>query len=351
MNKRFTKQMCRTLCAMAFALVGCNNGEEPVPADSEKKLDHLIFEEICYTGTWKMWSEKNGQPYKEDQYLKITNPTEQVLYLDGLGLLKTYFSTDDLHELATETDFRDTHIGADILLRFPGNAGENRIPVDPGKSVYIAREAFNHTVDRKSDDEDDFLVWNKDSYDLSDVDFEWGTKEQIENDGDFPDNPNVPNMVTVYPPNAGDVLYKIPSHGAVALIRIPAEITNDKLLNDPEYQWYTTWSDNVKLGRSVSETRQEHGHGSGYIHILKIPNEWVIDAVQISSQAEYAWNVVSDKVDKGFAGVYISNTDLKRKPKEYAGKALFRKHDGKKFVDNNNSSEDFEVRTASKAQK
>ncbi|MEY8687052.1 DUF4876 domain-containing protein [Bacteroides sp. AN502(2024)] len=363
MNQRFTKFMCSALCATVFTFVGCNNGEEPTPADSEKKLDHLIFEEICYTGTWKIWEgagKLGEQPYKEDQYLKITNPTEQTLFLDGLGLLNTYFVTDQLHELANGTDFRDTHIGTETLLRFPGNVGENRLPIAPGQSVYIARVAFNHTVDptpSSGDGEDDndegFFMWNKNSYNLSDVDFEWGTKEQIENDGMFPENPDVPNMVSVYPPNSEELPYLIPKYGAVALIKIPAEVTNEQLLNDPQYKWDTTWIDSEKIGRSIPGTRQdpEHEHNSGTIQILKIPNEWVIDAVQISSQAEYAWNVVSEKLDKGFTGVYISEADLKSRPKDYAEKALFRKHDGKKFVDNNNSSEDFEVRTASKAEK
>lgn len=355
MNLRFTKLMCSLLCATAFAFVGCNNGEDPTPPDSEKKLDHLIFEEICYTGTWKIWGDGRfgGQIYDDDQYLKITNPTEQTMYLDGLGLLRGYFDTEIFHELAEGTDYRDTHIGVGRLLRFPGNTGENHWPIAPGKSVYIARVAFNHTVDPNpsGNEDNDFFMWNENSYDLSDVDFEWGTKEQIEKDGNFPENPNVPNMVSVYPPDAYDLPYLIPKYGALALIKIPAEVTNEQLLNDSQYRWSTDWKSSEKVGRSIPATRQGHEHHSERIVFMKIPNEWVIDAVQISSQAEYAWNALSDKLDKGFAGVYTSKADFKNKPKDYTGKALFRKHDGKKFVDNNNSSEDFEVRTASKAQK
>ena len=52
----------------------------------------------------------------------------------------------------------------------------------------------------------------------------------------------------------------------------------------------------------------------------QVPNEWIIDAVNISNKAQYAWNVVDPSLDMGFT---------------YGRKIL---------KDTNNSTEDFEAK-------
>lgn len=338
----------KTLAALSLALLAmtsCHNGD--VVPDVEKELDHLIIEEIANAGTWHT---KWNAIYNDDQYLRITNPTKQTLYLDGLALAQSGLSPSRLVTLREGTDYRNTHYGAALLIRFPGKVGEKNYPIEPGKSVTIAQQAVNHTAPLSEDDDAEYWLWNPNSVDLSKADFEWASKEQIASSHDFPENPNVPNMETVYPvKRKGDNPYPlIPQDGVLALIRIPENVTNEMLLKQPEYRWSTAWTTNSKEG-GVIDQGGGHAHGGNYdsIVFVKIPNGWVIDAVQICPQLEYKWSVIAETVEKGSCSVFTSSSDRTRNPKDYAGKALFRKHDGKKFVDTNNSDHDFEVRPAS----
>lgn len=334
------------LVLLAFGFISCHNGEEPTP-DQEKVLDHLIFEEICYSGTWKVNEENGGEYlYNDDKYIKITNPTKTTLYLDGMGLAQSGLSASNIVTLREGTDYRKTHFGAGVLLRFPGKVGEKNYPVPAGKSVFLAQVAVNHTKELGEDS--DFWKWNKDSYDLSKVNFEWATVKQIEEDDDFPENPDVPNMISVYPVERTEMRI-IPEYGVLALIKIPADVTDEKLLSDEKYRWSTTWVTDQK----DSEDGGGHTHNASgdAVVFVKIPNEWVVDAVQICPQQELRWNVVADNVEKGSCSIYTSAQDKTTNPKKYVGLSLYRKYDGIKFVDTNNSDLDFEVKPASLAKK
>lgn len=346
MNKTI-KATVAALCMATLAFTSCNNGEVVV-ADSEKKLDHLIFEEICYSGTYKQeWK----QLLTEDQYIKITNPTDKPLYLDGMALAQSGLGNRMAANLNAGTDYRDTHFGASILVRFPGKPGGKEYPIKPGGSIFIAKVAYDHIGGEHE-------TSHANSYDLSGVDFEWASKKQLANEDEFAENPNVPNLTPVYPiedENESDELPKplIPEAGVLALIQIPDTVTTADLLNKDTYLWHTGWTTNEKLpDGGVGNHGGGHVHDGGFNNVvfLKIPNAWVVDAVQISPQKEFVWNVVPN-LDKSSAGVFVYTTDKRRNPKEFSGLALVRKHDGKKFVDTDDSGQDFEVRQASGAKR
>lgn len=324
-------------------ITSCNNGDPLDIPDSKKVLDHLIIEEICYTGSWH---EKWKNVYKEDQYIKITNPTDHVIYLDGMALAQSGLSCRKLVNLRAGTDHRNTHFGASIFIRFPGKSDGQEYPINSGKSVYIAKIAYDHTKQAGE------AFWCENSYDLSGVNFEWATVEQIENENEYPENPHVPNMLAVYPiedsdnsPYPHDL---IPEYGALALVKLPADVTVEMLLKEKKYVWNTTWTE-LETAGGVYQEGGGHKHDNEYdpVVFLALPNEWIIDAVQICPQQDFQWNVVSKNVDNGYCSVYTSSLDKNRNPRDFTGKALKRKHDGKKFVDNDNSTVDFEVTSAS----
>ena len=74
---------------------------------------------------------------------------------------------------------------------------------------------------------------------------------------------------------------------------------------------------------------------------LLLPNDQVIDAVVVCPMKEKKMQVLNLSLDKGFHGVQQSSGD---KRSTYAGKSIVRKWDGKGFVDENNSTSDFEVK-------
>lgn len=347
--KRIFKSKLSLLLFGALLMASCNNGDPTDTPDSEKVLDHLIIEEVCYSGSWH---EKWNNIYKDDQYIKITNPTNKVIYLDGMALVQSGLSARKLRNLQAGTDYRNTHFGAAMLVRFPGKNGGQEYPINAGESVYIAKIAYNHTQQTGES------LWCENSYDLSKVNFEWATPGQISNEGDYPENPNVPNMIAVYPREDSDdgsePLSLIPEYGTLALIQIPNDVTDEMLLKTDQYKWTTTWTSEEKNdGGGVDQEGGGHKHDNEYdpVVFLKLPNEWIIDAVQICPQQDFQWSVVSPKIDKGYCSVYTSSQDKNRNPREFTGKALKRKHDGKKFVDTDNSTVDFEVVPASLSKK
>ena len=346
MKKKLKDNFLLLLLAV-FIMSGCNNGEEIQP-DSEKVLNHLVFTEISYMGSWHAgW---NGL-YPYDQYIKITNPTDHDLYLDGMALACSGLSTGQLVDLNQGTDFRATHFGAGILIRFPGKSGEMKYAIRPGESVFIAKVAHNHTVGNQEED-----LFNKDSYNLSNVNFEWASVNQLQNEGEFFDNPGVENMRTIYPIEKPEDAFPqnlIPEYGVLALIRIPAEVSDTEMLSNTLYKWATGWTTSNKTEGGVDKEGGGHLTDGDYnpVVFLKIPNEWVIDAVQICPQQDYQWSVVGESVEKGSCSVLTSKMDKIKNPQKIAGMALHRRFDGKKFVDTNNSDVDFEVRPSSLGKK
>lgn len=337
-NKLTTKLF---LAVLALGLTaGCNNGEPDVVPDSEKKLDHLIFKEICQMGTWNSaWGK--GAPYTYDPYIVIENPTEKTLYLDGMGLAVSGLACNVLRDLTEGTDHRAGFFGAYILVRFPGNGTD--YPVPPLSSVTLTGYAVDHTQNRGEDE-----YWNAGSFDLSTANFEWYTTEQIKKEGDFKDNEGVPNMNWVYPMNETTTRSLIPQYSALALVKIP--ISEDSLLHSEKYFWRTYWTTNEKTGSGgVAGESGGHAHDSGYnpVEFLKLPNDWVVDCVQLCPQTEFKWDVVAPALDKGSTSIMTSTRDKTTNPANVYGYSLYRRHDGKKYVDTNNSDHDFEKKPAS----
>ena len=71
-----------------------------------------------------------------------------------------------------------------------------------------------------------------------------------------------------------------------------------------------------------------------------IPNSWIIDAVNLGMKNEYKWNLVSPKLDAGFTYCLEALKD-----KTAYGTAVIRRMENGKYVDTNNSTNDFIPKT------
>ena len=67
-----------------------------------------------------------------------------------------------------------------------------------------------------------------------------------------------------------------------------------------------------------------------------LPNTWIIDAVNLSVASDYQWGVVAATLDAGWTHCGSVDHDKTR-----YGKAVVRKKTGNKWVDTNNSTNDF----------
>ena len=94
-------------------------------------------------------------------------------------------------------------------------------------------------------------------------------------------------------------------------------------------------------------------HHRKHLRVIEIPFDKAVDCITLCPKRAYKMNPYSKEpkatFDKGYNAV--SDDAYKNTPendwKKYSGMSLIRKWDGKKYVDDNNSTSDFEVKPAS----
>lgn len=279
-----------------------------VYVQNKDEKGNFVIAEIFSGGS--LYPETNRQ-YNGDQYIRIYNNSSETLYADGLVLLESKFSTTQKFEYTP--DIMDEAMVAQSVVRIPGSGKD--YPILPGESLLLCDNAINHTEALPS------------SIDLSNADFEWytiGTSSLPD-----VDNPDVPNMEMLF--NYSKTIWVLSKQGnrAYAIGRIPANISADNYIKD--YKYDATYINAIGGSQKVPES---------YI----FPNEWIIDAVNLSPKSAYVWNVVSPALDMGYSYIGERTTVV-----ENAGKAIVRKvsyttEDGRTVLqDTNNSSVDFQA--------
>ena len=322
--------------------------DNPEVITSETKLDHLVIWEVFYSGSWvsRMYKGKEyGYADKKPMYIKIYNPTEEPKYLDGLCIAVSRHQTNTYAEIKLdnpEHDFFKTNFAMDEVLQFPGSGKE--YVIQPGQTVTIAKMAVDFTkpnTNAEADDEEDEPdMGNPLSLDLSKVDFEWFTPEQIEN-AERKDNPDVPNLKRSFFYKKSDGVD--PTNRTVVLFEPKDKDYITKLENE-DAAYYKHYAITIYSANSTYDQDA----------VAPVaPNEWVIDAVNISPINDYKMRTAAESLDAGWFGVSLHTIQDSGMKKDDTGLAIRRKWNGKRYEDTNNSSLDFEVVKASldKAQK
>ncbi|HCA07822.1 DUF4876 domain-containing protein [Chryseobacterium sp.] len=261
----------------------------------------LILEEVFFTGT----KTPQGAMYFGDQYFKITNNTDQTLYADGMLLIQSAFMTNEKQDYTP--NIMASTLSAGAIIRIPGTG--NTYPVKAGESIIIAEDAINHKE------------FNSLSINLTNANF-----QIFKEDSDDIDNPAVPKMVNVFE----KMVIHTQGYYAYALARMPQGMTSDALIaqNSYTYQYTLTFG---------GETYPMDGTA------VKIPNEWITDAVNLSVQDSFQWLVTSPSLDMGWTSVSAFDGDKSRFGKSVRRKVIGKNVEGKNlFKDTNNSTADFE---------
>ena len=210
---------------------------------------------------------------------------------------------------------------------FPGTG--QQYPVRPGEVKVITAWAGDYTKPIVSAEGEEVSAANPESLDLSKADFQWLTEGQLADDIEresYPLNKAVPTLLSVYPA-AEPKVFDLSHNQTVALVKWDkSELAEGKI--DSHMKTYTL--------KVISSHRKTVEHTS-----LLIPNTAVIDAVTVSPTGEFTARPVGEKVDSGSFGVTSSSATTA--DRSLLNKAMRRKHDGKKYVDHNNSTSDFEV--------
>lgn len=338
---RHSKVIIALLFVSLFALTmqSCRDGgpKNRPDAPEELKPDHLMIQEIFYFGTWhpnrgKIGKMDTGYKYEYDQYIKIVNPTSETIYLDNYALALSAIDSNDVFRTLTPSNFFNDHVLLSTVLKFPGNGKET--PIKPGATILLAAVAANHTADSGDpNNEEEHYLGNPNSFDFSKgVDFVWLTPEQASVFGAkmfvgrMTKTPNLlpifnldENWDNSFDSSKGSLL-NLTQYSTVMLIELQKPVAD---LKQKEY-----------VG-TIHYTGSHSGDRKG----LKIPNKWVTDAVRICYKGDKQVDVVSATLDKGCQWV------------EKHGQSLIREHNGKNWVDNNNSTVDFKAKPASEAKK
>ncbi|MCP1996506.1 DUF4876 domain-containing protein [Flavobacterium sp. HSC-61S13] len=262
----------------------------------------LTVEEIFFTGTMT----PEGKQYIGDRYFKIYNNTDKVLYADGLLIAESAFLTVEKQIYTPDIMSQAVAVGAIIML--PGTG--NQYAVEPGKSIVIAEDAINHKE------------YNINSIDLRKADF-----EIYQQDADDVDNPEVANVIEAYS------RFTIHNRGfkSYVIARLPAGMTLSTYLAANKYE-YTY--DLVFGGETYPMDNEA----------MAIPNEWIIDAVNLSIPSDFQWIVTSPALDMGWSYCGKVDKDKTRYGKSVRRKTITTNVAGHRILkDTNNSTLDFEA--------
>ncbi len=261
----------------------------------------FVISEIFFTGT----STADGRSYSGDQYIIITNNSDVTLYADSIAVLESAFLTTTQEDYTP--DIMSTHFSVQACYMIPGTG--RSVPVEPGKSLTLALNAINHKTEQPN------------SIDLSGADFEFYDETSNPNFTD-PDG-EAPNLDKWYCYTA--TIYQFHSRGfnsmAIAKMQTSKEDWLENYVYDATYLF---------VFGDFSKEMTKKG-------IYKVPNQWILDGVNLSVESVREWNVLDASIDAGWT--YCGKVD---RDETRFNKSVIRKQDANgKYIDTNNSTNDF----------
>lgn len=272
-----------------------------VVVSSFKAEGGFVLSEICTTGT----VTPQNKNYNYDAYFVITNNSDVVLYADSIVLIESQYQSSSSGNNPWSPDVRPYAIPAGAVFMIPGNGTDH--PVQPGESIVIANNAMDHTT------------VNENSYDLTDADFE----VYLDNGGNSMDTDyDTPNMEYIWCYTNTIWLPSVQQNRSYAIARMK-ENKESFLTNHSETPTYTATTGKLMESKQV-----------------QIPNEWVLDAVNLGTEDDFGWFVISETLDAGFVAGRANSKDTTQR-----GTSIKRKKDSAgKYIDTNNSTNDMEAR-------
>lgn len=260
-----------------------------------KGEENFVIKEVFFTGT----VTPEGKAYNGDKYFIIYNNTDKLLYADSLMIAESTFLTTT--KRIYTPDVMATDFTASSIVMIPGNG--KTYPVQAGKSIVIANNAINH------------LEYNANSVNLTSADFELTLLSSINVDNpQVKDLDNISGFMTMH--NRGFKSYVI--------AKMKSSVS--EFLTSKAY----TYTYVNSAGGTTS--------GNGF----KIPNTWVLDAVNLSVASEFNWILTSPELDMGWTFSGKVDSDATRFGKSVLRKVLSTTPGGRQILqDTNNSKDDF----------
>lgn len=257
----------------------------------------FVIKEIFFTGN----RTPQGDLYNGDKYFIIHNNSDEVLYADGLVIAESTFNTITKRDYTPNVMNEAFTTGTIVMV--PGDGDD--YPIEPGASFTIANNAIDHRE------------YNSESLDLTSAEFELELTPKIN-----VDNPQVPNMINIFRP----MTMLDQGHKSYVLARF--ETSTEEFLANNQYTYEYLSNSGIPMDQDA----------------YKLPNEWVIDAVNLSVKATFEWIVTAPSLDMGWTYCALVKSDTERYGKSVIRKVLTTTPDGREILkDTNNSTEDFEA--------
>ncbi len=259
----------------------------------------FLFAEVCLNAAL-------AEGIKYDLYsswFRIVNNSTDTLDASGLCIIESEFLT--VRKFDYKPDVMGSAFAVDAIYRIP--KGSNTL-VAPGQTLLICDQAYNHQEN------------NTESFDLSKADFEW--YDETERNYDI-DNPDVPNLERVY--CFSNTVWTPNTQGNHAYALAYISVDDETFLNDYKYAYSYTFTKG-DFSREMSSD------------CYMIPNDWIVDFVNFAPSTEYVWNVGDQSLDASYFSFGETGSDKNR-----LGKSARRKCADGKFVDTNDSANDFEL--------
>ena len=295
-----------------FAEIVVNQGKfEGSP--SAPKPGELLIEEVYFTGSLIEGSSTSSG----DQYIRLTNNSDHVIYADRVMFCLNYINGIKTN-VGAHYDYPalDTEgIAVTDMYVIPGS-GEDH-PILPGESIILAINAQNYKEE------------NPNAFDLSKADFEFNDVNDIYPDTD---NPDVEDLVIWF--KSSNTITTLHNRGfeSYAIVLPPVNETAETIMNN--HHWSGTYSfdfTNAATGQSY-----HFDYDIADDDAFLIPAEWVLDAVNCTTEDVFYHNPWGAAFDAGWTHAGDFDRDMSR-----FGKSVRRLSVDGKLVDTNNSTNDF----------
>lgn len=261
----------------------------------------LVIKEYYYSGS--LTPADNS--YSSDQYVEIYNNSAVVQYADGLSIVEHESYGYSTNYWASMQD----SIVVKMIWTIPGDGDD--VPINPGESLVIARDAFDH----KSDPNGNPLA----PVDLANANFEFWVDKPGGDDIDYPSSPNM--LEELYTFRGSDIVFHTRGGSAIALVFISTDATERA---------------NYINGNLVTK---ESAGGTSDRWYCRIHNDMVLDAVEVVwDEAHAVYKRFPIVLDAGYTYVPSGSKSgkcVRRKVEEIVdGRTVYK--------DTNNSTLDFE---------
>jgi len=308
--------------------VGANEGEEILKYSIEVSKNGKLVENVLISQSWRTvdpgqlviseifftgasLDDGSSDMRDGDQYIKLTNNCDETIYADGL----LFVMSDRISQKSTtgaEWVYPTLSDSIDVATMYAIPGSGKDYPIAAGESVVLAMAA------------QDFSAASTNGINLSVANFEFYDENDYVEDTD---NPDVPNLVNWFKSSFTITGLHNRGYMSIAMVCVPANMTAETFMAN--YQWVgkrtMDWN-GYSFSRDIEDT---------YL----VPNTWVIDGVNCAVEQDLGTLVFNASIDAGYTNVTTIDSD----PDRY-NKSVIRNIDANgKYVDTNNSTNDFTI--------